>query len=53
MAHRSERKAGAIAAPAQQELPSTTDPLPERSPGTRVLLLPVDDTDVSLITWQA
>ncbi|KAA6423858.1 MAG: hypothetical protein FRX49_06428 [Trebouxia sp. A1-2] len=46
MAHVTSQREGAIAAPEQQELPSTSENSAEPAAGTRALLLPVDDTDV-------
>ena len=49
MAHVTPQREGAIAAPMQQELPSTSEIPAADSAGTRALLIPVDDTDVSYV----
>ena len=46
MAHVTLQREGAIEAPEQQKLPSTSEISAEPAAGTRALLLPVDDTDV-------
>ncbi len=46
MAHVTPQREGAIEAPEQQELPSTSEISAEPAAGTRALLLPVDDTEV-------
>ncbi|KAL0036884.1 hypothetical protein WJX77_003501 [Trebouxia sp. C0004] len=55
MAHVTQQTEGAIAAPEQQELPSTSDISAGPAAGTRALLLPVDDTDESqhACSWAA
>ena len=50
MADLTKQHEGAVSPPKQQELPSTTEPGHESPAGTRALLLPVDDTDVSIRT---
>ncbi len=53
MAHVTPQREGAIAAPEQQELPSTSEISAESAAGTRALLLPVDDTDVGTQSLQS
>lgn len=55
MAHVTPQREGAIAAPKQQELPGTSEIPAADSPGTRALLIPVDDTNESehACSWAA
>lgn len=47
MAHVTPQREGATAAPTQQQPSRTAENPSQRQEGTRALLLPVDDTDVS------
>ena len=47
MAHVTPQREGATAAPTQQQPSRAIESPSERQVGTRALLLPVDDTDVS------